>query len=67
MAVLLLPVMAAVTSTAVFTVEQSMNNCYGDGPACWFRGTCTRSLTRCASVVSVLRQRRRPMPELELA
>jgi hypothetical protein len=28
----------AAAAVAVFTVKQHSNNCYGDGPECWFRG-----------------------------
>lgn len=29
---------ASQSSIPSFTLEQNSNNCYGDGPACWFRG-----------------------------
>ena len=40
---------AAPPTAAAFTINQSSNNCYGDPPACWFRGR-TGSAAQCEAL-----------------
>jgi hypothetical protein len=37
-----------------FAVHASQNNCYGDPPACWFRGR-TNSAEQCESLCQMVR------------